>query len=125
MVFLWLEFHSFFYQYDNLLRLQNRGGSKIVSIAFLDQNTLHAAIQESSSDPSCRLNMQKLTHLHRDTPVKHDSAVFWIEFVVRHKGAAHLRSESYKLPWYSYYSVDVAVTLFTVDLIFTHCIFNS
>ncbi len=83
---------QFFYQYDNLLRLQNRGGSKIVSIAFLDQNTLHAAIQESSSDPSCRLNMQKLTHLHRDTPVKHDSAVFWIEFVVRHKGAAHLRS---------------------------------
>ncbi|XP_059362129.1 UDP-glucuronosyltransferase 2A1-like [Carassius carassius] len=114
----------FFDQYDNLLRLQNRGGAKILSIATLDQKTLHAAIQNVISDPSYRLNMQRLSHLHRDTPVKPlDSALFWIEFVMRHKGAAHLRSESYKLPWYSYYSVDVAVTLFALVLIFTLSIF--
>ncbi|XP_067275770.1 UDP-glucuronosyltransferase 2A2-like [Pseudorasbora parva] len=114
----------FFDQYDNLLRLQERGGSKIVSIATLDKNTLHAAIQELINEPSYRLNMQRLSHLHRDKPVKPlDSALFWIEFVMRHKGAAHLRTESYKLPWYSYYSVDVAVLLFAVVLIFTLSIF--
>ncbi|XDV29491.1 hypothetical protein PO909_032610 [Leuciscus waleckii] len=102
----------FFDQYDNLLRLQERGGAKIVSIATLDKNTLHAAIKE------------RLSHLHRDKPVKPlDSALFWIEFVMRHKGVAHLRTESYKLPWYSYYSVDVAVTFFAVVLIFTLFIF--
>lgn len=26
---------------------------------------------------------------------------------MRHKGAAHLRSESYKLPWYAYHCLDV------------------
>ncbi|KAI2653969.1 UDP-glucuronosyltransferase 2A3 [Labeo rohita] len=89
----------FFDQYDNLLRLQERGGAKIVTIGTLDKNTLYAAIQEVISDPSYRLSMQRLSHLHRDTPVKPlDSALFWIEFVMRHKGAAHLRSESYKLP---------------------------
>ncbi|XP_050990591.1 UDP glucuronosyltransferase 5 family, polypeptide C2 isoform X2 [Labeo rohita] len=114
----------FFDQYDNLVRLQSRGGAKIVTIATLDKNTLHATIQEVISDPSYRLSMQRLSHLHRDTPVKPlDSALFWIEFVIRHKGAAHLRSESYKLPWYSYYSADVAVTLFTVVLIFSLSIF--
>ncbi|XP_039519864.1 UDP-glucuronosyltransferase 2C1-like [Pimephales promelas] len=114
----------FFDQYDNLLRLQDKGGAKILSISTLNKNTLHAAIQEVIIEPSYRLTMQRLSHLHRDKPVKHlDSALFWIEFVMRHKGAAHLRTESYKLPWYSYYSVDVAVTLFAVVLIFTLSIF--
>ncbi|XP_018978877.1 UDP-glucuronosyltransferase 2A2-like [Cyprinus carpio] len=114
----------FFDQYDNLVRLQDRGGAKIVTITTLNKNTLHAAIQEVISEPSYRLSVQRLSHLHRDTPVKPlDSAIFWIEFVMRHKGAAHLRSESYKLPWYSYYSVDVAVTLFAVVLITTFSIF--
>ncbi|CAG03165.1 unnamed protein product, partial [Tetraodon nigroviridis] len=63
-------------------------------------------------DPSYRTNMQRLSRLHRDQPMKPmDTAVFWIEFVMRHKGAAHLRTESYKLPWYSYHSVDVVLFL--------------
>nr|XP_055030565.1 UDP-glucuronosyltransferase 2C1-like isoform X1 [Misgurnus anguillicaudatus] len=114
----------FFDQYDNLLRLQERGGAKILSIATLDRNILHTVIEEVINEPSYRLSMQKLSHLHRDKPVQPlDSALFWIEFVMRHKGAAHLRTESYKLPWYSYYSVDVAVVLFTVVLIFTLSVF--
>ncbi|KAG1930609.1 UDP glucuronosyltransferase 5 family, polypeptide G1 [Pimephales promelas] len=100
----------FFDQYDNLLRLQDKGGAKILSISTLNKNTLHAAIQEVIIEPSYRLTMQRLSHLHRDKPVKHlDSALFWIEFVMRHKGAAHLRTESYKLPWYSYYSLSNGV----------------
>ncbi|XP_055030939.2 UDP glucuronosyltransferase 5 family, polypeptide C1 [Misgurnus anguillicaudatus] len=114
----------FFDQYDNLLRLQERGGAKILSIATLDRSILHTAIKEVITEPSYRLSMQKLSHLHRDKPVQPlDSALFWIEFVMRHKGAAHLRTESYKLPWYSYYSVDVAVVLFTVVLIFMLSVF--
>nr|XP_021323379.1 UDP glucuronosyltransferase 5 family, polypeptide C2 isoform X1 [Danio rerio] len=114
----------FFDQYDNLIRLQARGGAKLLSIADLGENTLHAAIQEVINEPSYRLNMHKLSHLHKDKPVKPlDSAIFWIEFVMRHKGAAHLRTESYKMPWYSYHSVDVVVTLFAVVLILTYCIF--
>ncbi|XP_068070893.2 UDP glucuronosyltransferase 5 family, polypeptide C3 isoform X3 [Danio rerio] len=114
----------FFDQYDNLIRLQARGGAKIVSLAELGENSLHAAIQEVINEPSYRLNMQKLSYLHRDKPVEPlDSAIFWIEFVMRHKGAAHLRTESYKMPWYSYHSVDVSVTLIAVVLIFIYSMF--
>ncbi|GAA6233479.1 UDP-glucuronosyltransferase 2C1-like isoform X1 [Lates japonicus] len=58
------------------------------------------------------MNMQRLSRLHRDQPITPlDNALFWIEFVMRHKGAAHLRTESYRLPWYSYHSVDVFLFL--------------
>ncbi|TWW53064.1 UDP-glucuronosyltransferase 2B17 [Takifugu flavidus] len=64
------------------------------------------------------MNMQRLSRLHRDKPMKPmDSALFWIEFVMRHKGAAHLRTESYRLPWYSYHSVDVMLFLAGITLL--------
>ncbi|XP_036950301.1 UDP-glucuronosyltransferase 2C1-like [Acanthopagrus latus] len=103
----------FFDQYDNLLRLKERGGAKILSIATVDKDdNFLKAIQEVLNEPSYRMNMQRLSRLHRDTPMKPmDTALFWIEFVMRHKGAAHLRTESYRLPWYSYHSVDVVLFL--------------
>ncbi|KAK9542474.1 hypothetical protein VZT92_000334 [Zoarces viviparus] len=102
----------FFDQYDNLLRLQERGAAKIVTLATVDKNNNFLnAIQEVLNEPSYRMNMQRLSGLHRDQPMKPlDTALFWIEFVMRHKGAAHLRTESYRMPWYSYHSVDVVLS---------------
>ncbi|XP_028812117.1 UDP-glucuronosyltransferase 2B1-like [Denticeps clupeoides] len=98
----------FFDQYDNLFRLQERGGAKIIPPHILDKTVFLQALQEVLHDPSYRMNMQRLSRLHKDQPMKPlDQALFWIEFVMRHKGAAHLRTESYKMPWYSYHSLDV------------------
>ncbi|XP_055010814.1 UDP-glucuronosyltransferase 2A1-like [Boleophthalmus pectinirostris] len=102
----------FFDQYDNLLRLQARGGAKILSLSTVNKNNFLSVVQEVLSDQSYRENMQRLSRLHRDQPIQPlNSAIFWIEFVMRHKGAAHLKSESYRMPWYSYYSIDVIVVL--------------
>ncbi|KAM7406399.1 hypothetical protein PAMP_000778 [Pampus punctatissimus] len=109
----------FFDQYDNLLRLKDKGAAKILTINTVDKdNNFLKTIQEVLNEPSYRMNMQRLSRLHRDQPIKPlDSALFWIEFVMRHKGAAHLRTESYRLPWYSYHSVDVILFLLTVALL--------
>ncbi|XP_056250029.1 UDP-glucuronosyltransferase 2C1-like [Seriola aureovittata] len=109
----------FFDQYDNLLRLKERGGAKLLTVNTVDKdNNFLNAIEEVLTEPSYRMNMQRLSRLHRDQPVKPmDTALFWIEFVMRHKGAAHLRTESYRLPWYSYHSVDVVLFLAGVALL--------
>uniref|UniRef100_A0A668AI52 UDP-glucuronosyltransferase n=1 Tax=Myripristis murdjan TaxID=586833 RepID=A0A668AI52_9TELE len=108
----------FFDQYDNLLRLTERGAAKMLTLATVDKdNNFLKALQEVLHEPSYRMNMERLSRLHRDQPIKPlDLALFWIEFVMRHKGAAHLRTESYKMPWYSYHSVDVIVFLAGVVL---------
>ncbi|KAF7643065.1 hypothetical protein LDENG_00245840, partial [Lucifuga dentata] len=63
-----------------------------------------------------RQNMQRLSKLHRDRPMSPmDTAIFWIEYVIRHKGAAHLQSAGFSLPWYSYHSLDVAVFLMALS----------
>ncbi|XP_040013123.1 UDP-glucuronosyltransferase 2A3-like isoform X2 [Xiphias gladius] len=107
-----------FDQADNLSRVRAKGAAMVVDLSELDSKVFQTVIQEVLHEPSYRMNMQRLSRLHRDQPMKPlDRALFWIEFVMRHKGAAHLRTESYRLPWYSYHSVDVVLFLLTVALL--------
>ncbi|KAL1007196.1 hypothetical protein UPYG_G00083320 [Umbra pygmaea] len=121
-----------FDQHDNLSRMKAKGIAKVVDIATLDRNMFSQAIQDVLGEPSYMMNIQRLSRLHRDVPIKPmESALFWIEFVMRHKGAAHLRTESYKMSWFSYHCVDVITFLFALVLLFllitftfTRCLYN-
>lgn len=105
----------FFDQFDNLLRLQERGGGKIVKLNEMNSQSFEQGLNELLHKDSYRENMQRLSRIHRDQPMAPmDQAVFWVEYVIRHKGAAHLRTHSYKLPWYAYHSLDVVLLLLTV-----------
>ncbi|XP_035855185.1 UDP-glucuronosyltransferase 2A1-like isoform X1 [Sander lucioperca] len=107
-----------FDQRDNIFRIEVKGAGKLIDIFSMNEDIFFQGIQEVLNEPSYRMNMQRLSRLHRDQPMKPlDNALFWIEFVMRHKGAAHLRTESYKMPWYSYHSVDVMLFLVGVVLI--------
>uniref|UniRef100_A0A672INK7 UDP-glucuronosyltransferase n=1 Tax=Salarias fasciatus TaxID=181472 RepID=A0A672INK7_SALFA len=107
-----------FDQRDNLLRIGVRGAGKIMDIFTMNEDIFFQGVQEVLTEPSYRNNMQRLSRLHRDQPTKPlDNAIFWIEFVMRHKGAAHLRTESYRMPWYSYHSVDVVAFLLGLVLL--------
>lgn len=68
----------------------------------------------SSSFLSYKENALRLSRIHHDQPLKPlDRAVFWVEFVMRHKGAKHLRPAAHNLTWYQYHSLDVLAFLFT------------
>lgn len=109
-----------FDQFENILRLEARGAARVVDAAQLTRHNFLEAVQDVLNNPSYRKNMKRLSALHRDKPMHPlDTAVYWIEFVMRHKGAAHLRTESYKMPWYSYYSIDVFVFLLAILLTLT------
>ncbi|KAG7484078.1 hypothetical protein MATL_G00045930 [Megalops atlanticus] len=101
-----------FDQFDNVLRLQVRGAARALEAATLSTEEVLEALRGVLKNPSYRRAMQGLSRLHRDRPLSPlHSAIFWIEYVIRHRGATHLRSAAYHLPWYSYHSLDVAALL--------------
>ncbi|XP_033181236.1 UDP-glucuronosyltransferase 2A2-like [Mastacembelus armatus] len=107
-----------FDQHDNFFRMEARGVAKVLDIGILNKDNFLEALKEVLYDPSYREKMKKLSDLHRDQPMKPiDRAIFWIEFVMRHKGAAHLRTESYKMSRIQYYSIDVVAFLLAVVLL--------
>lgn len=46
-----------------------------------------------------------------------ETAVYWIEYVIRHDGAPHLRSTVQQLQWYEKYLIDVLAVLAAVLLL--------
>lgn len=111
-------------QPDNLSRIRAKGGAVIVDIALLDRHIFTEALKTAIYDSSYSENMKTLSRLHKDQPMKPlDLAVFWIEYVIRHKGAPHLRSHSHKMSWFVYHSLDVmAALLAAVLLIMLICV---
>ncbi|XP_064827196.1 UDP glucuronosyltransferase 5 family, polypeptide G2 [Oncorhynchus masou masou] len=106
-----------FDQQDNLVRLQAKGAAQMLDAATLTEWEFLEALQDILKNPSYQRNMKRLSSLHRDQPLHPlDRAVFWVEYVIRNKGASHLRTEAYSMPWYSYYSLDVVALLLTIPL---------
>lgn len=63
-------------------------------------------------------SMRKLSALHKDRPTDpFELSVYWTEFVMRHKGASHLRPAAHDLNWLQYHSLDVITLLATALLV--------
>ncbi|XP_074536624.1 UDP-glucuronosyltransferase 2B20-like [Halichoeres trimaculatus] len=116
-----------FDQTDNMVRMIARGAAEMVDVTTMDVESLTSSLKNIlDSKKLYKQNMLKLSQLHHDKPMKPlDTAVYWIEFVMRHKGAAHLRTDSYKLPWYVYHSLDVIAFLVSCGLTITTVILMS
>ncbi len=117
-----------FDQLDNIVRLQARGAARMLDTATCTTEEFLEALRDILENPKYRQNMQKLSSLHRDQPLHPlDKAVYWIEFVLRNKGARHLHAEAYNMSTYSYYCLDVAalvllIPLLTLGGVYTMCI---
>ncbi|XP_035237352.1 UDP glucuronosyltransferase 5 family, polypeptide E1 [Anguilla anguilla] len=102
-----------FDQKDNMVRVDARGAGIVLDVTVLEVDSLTQALRDVLDEQKpYRENMRRLSRLHHDRPLEPlDSALFWMEFVMRHGGAAHLRTESYRMPWYAYHNLDVLALL--------------
>lgn len=95
------------------INLAKRSTSSVVAITRRRQNSRHFQNKYYSHariDNGFRYSerMKKLSQLFHDRPMSPvDTAVYWVEYVIRHKGAHHLRTAGSKMPWYQYYLLDV------------------
>lgn len=110
-------------QPDNVARLERHGAAAVLHFNTMTSEELEAALHAVINQPTYKSNMLRLSKVHRDRPLTAlDTAVYWVEFVMRHGGAPHLRPASHDLNWFQYHGVDVAVALLvTVTTPITLC----
>ncbi|XP_015395130.1 UDP-glucuronosyltransferase 2A3 isoform X4 [Panthera tigris] len=95
-------------QPDNIAHMKAKGAAVEVNINTMTSEDLLNALRTVINEPSYKENATRLSRIQHDQPVKPlDRAVFWIEFVMRHKGAKHLRPAAHDLTWFQYHSFDV------------------
>ncbi|XP_068614024.1 UDP-glucuronosyltransferase-like [Brachionichthys hirsutus] len=103
-----LMFPLFGDQVDNVHRMVARGVAEKLDIFTVTTEALLDALKKVIHEKSYKEKMVELSRIHLDRPVEPlDLAVFWTEFVMRHKGAAHLRVAAHELNWIQYHSLDV------------------
>ena len=92
-----------------------------LAFASLTSESLRDTIISVGSDPKYKENAQKASRLMRDTPMDpRDTFLYWINFVIRHKGAPHLQPQAvHKLAWYQYFFLDVVLFVCVLILITT------
>ncbi|KAF7222988.1 UDP-glucuronosyltransferase isoform X2 [Nothobranchius furzeri] len=99
-------------QPDNAQRMANRGAGVILDITSLTAESLLQGLNEVINNTRYKEVVQKLSAVHNDRPFDPvDLSVYWTEFVMKHKGAKHLKAAFRDLNWFQYFSLDVIALL--------------
>ncbi|XP_049780384.1 UDP-glucosyltransferase 2-like [Schistocerca cancellata] len=89
------------------------------------KDTVLEAIRTVLEDPRYRENMKKLSAVYREHQAQSlPQAVWWIEYVLRHQGAPHLRSAAMDLSWYQLLLLDVIAFILAVAAVATFAIYS-
>ncbi|TRY73509.1 hypothetical protein TCAL_01550 [Tigriopus californicus] len=99
-------------QFMNAKRAQELGYGQTLHWETLTEKDLLSAIERMLKVPKYKANALKYGAIFRDQPIQPiDKAVYWTEFIMRHKGAPHLQVAHTHLNWFQKNLVDVYVFL--------------
>ncbi|KAK4872660.1 hypothetical protein RN001_014689 [Aquatica leii] len=92
----------------NAYRIVAKGCALVIDYETMTKDEFKTAIVELIDNPKYKNRMMELAKLAQDQPMTGiEKAVWWIEYVIRHKGTAHLRSPYLDMPAYQYYYLDM------------------
>ena len=92
----------------NAKRMEQRKIGKHLDMKTVTTEKLTSTILEMLK-PKYKENIQKLRDLVYDQPMApREKAIWWIEYVIRHKGAKHLYYHGKDVPFYEKYFLDFA-----------------
>ncbi|XP_067631961.1 UDP-glycosyltransferase UGT5-like [Eurosta solidaginis] len=104
-------------QHLNLKKAALYGYAISLHFQSITRDILENALTELLENPSYRNNIKRISAIFRDRPQSaRETAVYWIEYVVRHKGAPHLRAAGMELTWYQFYLLDVVAFIIGVSV---------
>ncbi|KAL1491901.1 hypothetical protein ABEB36_012422 [Hypothenemus hampei] len=102
----------------NAERICAKGFGLKLSFAELTEESLTEALVKLLEDPTYLEKAKHASALLHDRPLKPiELADYWIKYVIRHKGAPHLRVAGVNLPLYKYYMIDVLAVILGVLLV--------
>ncbi|KAG5880367.1 hypothetical protein JTB14_029493 [Gonioctena quinquepunctata] len=94
------------------------GFGLVLPFSDLSEEKLTSLLEEIISNPKYREIAKTRSKIIKDRQMKPlDNAVYWVEYVIRHKGAKHLRVGYMHLAWYQYYMIDVFAFIFGIIII--------
>lgn len=80
-----------------------------------NEGSLYILIKELLENPKYAENVRARSRLFHDRPKKPlETAVNWIEYIIRHNGADHLKVAANKMSFYQLYMIDIILVLIVI-----------
>uniref|UniRef100_A0A1I8QCL4 UDP-glucuronosyltransferase n=1 Tax=Stomoxys calcitrans TaxID=35570 RepID=A0A1I8QCL4_STOCA len=99
-------------QFMNVKNAVKAGYALSFKVADITKDSLKSAIMELWTNPRYAQAVQQKSKYFRDTPLTPlETATYWMEYVIRHKGCAHMRNAGLDLNFIQYHNIDVFVIL--------------
>ncbi|EDW31822.1 GL10762 [Drosophila persimilis] len=94
-------------------------GGYAISLHFqsITSEVLEHSLLQLIHNATYKESVQRVSSIFRDRPQEpRKSAVYWIEYVIRHRGAPHMRSAGLDLNWFQFYLLDVIAFVVAIAL---------
>ncbi|RXG55522.1 UDP-glucuronosyltransferase 1-5 [Armadillidium vulgare] len=105
-------------QYANMAAVELEGFGRLMEWDKLEENIFRDMILEVINSKEMDENVKRKSEIIKDRLVPPDEeAAYWVEYVMRHKGAPHLRSPLNMMSWYEVYNMDVWASILLVLLL--------
>ncbi|KAG8318126.1 UDP-glucuronosyltransferase 1-1 [Homalodisca vitripennis] len=99
----------------NMKFYENLGVGIKLELNEVTEETVYKAITTIINEPRYKENAKRVSSIVRDQPMSPaDTAVYWVEYVLRHAGAPHLKPASLYLRWYQLFMVDAILISFVI-----------
>lgn len=111
----------FFDQQMNVNKAQQKGYARRLDVASLTEQQLKENILEMMTNPSYIKKAKEISIRYHDQPIKPiDLAIYWVEYVMRHKGALHLRNPAHNMNYFQKHGIDcfLALGIITIGVFF-------
>lgn len=100
-------------QLRNSLKSVSAGNALMLAFSELTVESFSAKINEMINNKAYYNRAKALARTFNDNIVHPmDEAMFWIEYVIRSKGAEHLKSKAVHMAWFSYLMFDILIVPF-------------
>jgi glucuronosyltransferase len=104
-------------QHRNSLKAEQQGYALRMSFTAITEESFGAKINELIENKKYSKRVQELSVLLRDNPIQPmNEAMYWIEYVIKHKGAKHLKSRAVNMNFFEYTMLDVFAFFGTILL---------
>jgi len=92
----------------NINKCKAAGFALGVDYRTVTEKELRYSLTELLENPKYRDNMKRASKIFRNRPLDAmDTAMFWIDYVIEHRGAPHMVSAGLDLPWYQFILLDI------------------
>ncbi|XP_058834666.1 UDP-glucosyltransferase 2-like [Topomyia yanbarensis] len=106
-------------QSGNVANVVQEGWGLEVNYETINETTFSELLNDMLTNPVYRQKAKEISTVYRDRPqTAMETACYWVEYVIRHKGAVHMHYQGADLNFFQSYMLDVlAVILLAVYLV--------